>query len=91
MKHLLIIIIKLYWKFIPESKRRKCLFKKSCSNYVYEVTESKGLLHGLKALKIRINNCHPNYNLIEVHGEKLLITNSNNIFKQSEISETILN
>jgi len=91
VKNILLIIIKLYWKYIPESKRKKCLFKKSCSNYVFEKTKKEGLISGVKALKFRIKNCNSNYNIININNESLLITSTNKIFKEQEISKSIIN
>ncbi|WP_367892735.1 membrane protein insertion efficiency factor YidD [Flavivirga aquimarina] len=90
MKYLLLIIIKLYWKYIPESKRRKCLFKTSCSNYVYKITKEKGLISGFRAMIFRINNCNSNHNIIEVDKKKLLITNTHKVFNECEINQYFL-
>lgn len=89
MKYSLILVIQLYWKIIPECKRRKCLFKLSCSKYVYQITKNKGLISGLKALLFRVKNCNPYYNITEIKGEKLLITKSGEIFTKKEISEFV--
>ena len=91
MKIVLLLIIRIYWTLIPKQQRRKCLFKTSCSNYVYDETKKEGLLKGLKALKFRIKNCNPNYNIIKVNKESLLITSTNEVFKEQEISKSILN
>ena len=91
MKNLLLIFIKFYWLVIPESKRRRCLFKISCSNYVYENTKSKGFLSGFRALKFRISNCNAHYSIIELDKEQFLITKANNIFNKKEINQSILN
>ena len=91
MKVLLLILIKTYWLLIPKSKRRKCLFKESCSNYVYEKTKREGLISGVKALKFRIKNCNSNYNLINVNGEKIMISANQQVFKKSELNKSILN
>lgn len=90
MRISLMVIIKLYWFLIPKHKRRKCLFKKSCSNYVYETAKSKGLISGLKALKFRVNNCNSNYNILEIDSQKILITKTNKIIKEDSINESIL-
>ncbi|ARV08190.1 hypothetical protein BTO05_00495 [Winogradskyella sp. PC-19] len=90
MKVFLLIVIKLYWYLIPKNRRRKCLFKKSCSNYVYETTKSEGLFSGLKALKFRVKNCNPHYSIMELDGEKVLITKSNKIFKENFINQSII-
>jgi putative component of membrane protein insertase Oxa1/YidC/SpoIIIJ protein YidD len=91
MRIFLLLIIKVYWVLIPKSKRRKCLFKTSCSNYVYKVTKNEGLFAGIKALRFRVKNCNPNYNIINVNNESLLITSTNKVFKEQEIRNSILN
>lgn len=90
MKITLIVIIKLYWLIIPKHKRRKCLFKKTCSNYVYEITKSEGLISGLKALSFRINNCNSHYSFIELEGEKILVTKTNYILKEDLLNQSLL-
>ncbi len=90
MKFILISLIKLYWLLIPKHKRRKCLFKKSCSSYVYDVTKTYGLISGLKALKFRINNCNPQYRIIEVKGETVLITKSLRTFRQKDLNQSLI-
>lgn len=91
MKIFLLLIIKAYWVLIPKSKRRKCLFKISCSNYVYKQTKTKGLIAGLKALKFRVQNCNPDYSIMQLSNEKILITKTSLILKEKEINESILN
>lgn len=90
MKYLLILIIKIYWLIIPEKKRKRCLFKKSCSNYVYEITQKKGLIAGVKALKFRVHNCNSDYNIVDIGKEKILITKTYKRFKEKEISPFLL-
>lgn len=80
----------MYWLIIPKHKRRKCLFKKSCSRYVYDTTKSEGFISGLRALKFRINNCNPHYSIMELNKEQVLITKANNIFNIEEINHSIL-
>ena len=91
MKRFLLILIKVYWLAIPKSSRRRCLFQESCSNYVYRITKNEGLISGLKALKFRIHNCNQHYSIIEIDNERFLITKSNIVFKEKEISNSILN
>ncbi len=90
MKSIVLIFIKIYWLSVPENRRRKCLFKKSCSHYVYEQTETKGLKAGLRALHFRVRNCNKHYQIIEVNGEKILITKTNKVYPEKELSEYIL-
>ena len=91
MRIVLLIIIKTYWILIPKSKRRRCLFKTSCSNYVYKINKEEGLLMGLRALKYRIKNCDPNYKILNVNGERILISATDTVFKERELNKSILN
>ena len=60
MKHLLLGLIKLYW-IIPEKRRRKCLFKVSCSHHIYSVTKSEGFVSGIKSFINRYKQCRTGY------------------------------
>ena len=64
MRFVLILIIKIYWFVFPESKRRKCIYHKSCSKHVYDITMEKGLLNGFKELIYRIKTCKPNHEIV---------------------------
>lgn len=92
MKHFLLSFIKLYWFFIPLDKRRTCLFHKSCSRHVYDITSEKGLFLGLKALMTRIKTCRPNHEVIYLDKEKTLLIklSDGTILQQNEISENIV-
>jgi putative component of membrane protein insertase Oxa1/YidC/SpoIIIJ protein YidD len=63
MKYLVLIVIRLYWKLVPASKRRKCVFKESCSNAVYKETNNNGFIKGLETLLFRFRNCNNRFEL----------------------------
>ncbi len=90
MKSILLLSIKSYWLLFPKNRRRKCLFKTSCSHYVYQQTQAKGFQVGLRALLFRIQNCNPQYQIIDCGDEKILLTKTNKIVKEMELSEFIL-
>lgn len=92
MKNLLILIIKAYWLIIPASKRRKCIFRKSCSKHVYEETISKGIISGLKALKYRFENCRSGTQIFEnpITRKLQIILPNNQILDEKEISERFI-
>lgn len=90
IKAILFLIIKSYWLLVPRQKRRKCLFKTSCSHYVYQKTKEKGLQAGLRALYFRMQNCNNEYQIIKVGDEKILVTKTNKVFREKELSEFIL-
>ncbi len=92
MKYSLLFVIRLYWWLIPTGKRRSCIYRKSCSRYVYDVTDDKGLLAGLRALTNRVNTCRPNHEIIYLDKEHTLLIKLANgtILQQDEISESIV-
>src|ERR1041384_4634371 len=65
-------LIRLYWRFVPEARRRHCLFRETCSRYVYREIESNGTLKGLRALWDRICACRPGFQL-RVHQHRFEI------------------
>jgi len=87
MKNLLLLLIKIYWRIIPPPKRRTCIFRISCSKYVYEKTKADGWVPGIKALKYRFQNCGSGACIIEnPTGETYIILPNQQILKESEIS-----
>ncbi|WP_010181007.1 membrane protein insertion efficiency factor YidD [Aquimarina agarilytica] len=90
MKYSLLLIIKIYWAIIPKKIRGKCLFKKSCSHFVFDMTKRNGIISGLKAFKFRFKHCRPNYNLINSEDGLLLISVNHFVFKQNEIDTRII-
>jgi len=90
MKYLLLISIKIYWSLIPKTIRGECLFKKSCSHYVFDTTNSKGLIAGLSAIRFRFDHCRSSYSLMNSPDGLLLISAKNKVFKTHEIDKRIL-
>ncbi|MBM1105037.1 membrane protein insertion efficiency factor YidD [Aurantibacter crassamenti] len=90
MKILFLFCIKMYWFLIPENKRKKCLFKKSCSQYVFDITKENGIIGGVKALYFRFKHCRSGYYIINGEAGKLLISARNEVFDTNEINERIL-
>lgn len=66
------------------------MFNESCSNYIYRETKEKGCKAGIKALKYRIDNCRPNYFLIDNNSRILLITAKNEVVEEKFIDKRIL-
>lgn len=60
MRYLLLLSIHLYW-IIPKKNRRQCIFKESCSKYVYRVTKNEGWKKGLLAIQGRRRQCRPGF------------------------------
>ncbi|WP_045492328.1 membrane protein insertion efficiency factor YidD [Chryseobacterium sp. StRB126] len=91
MKNLLILLIKMYWLVIPPAKRRKCIFKTSCSKHVYEKTINEGFISGLKAFKYRFKNCRSGAYILENPSGKIqVILPNQQILNETEISERLI-
>lgn len=92
MKYILILIIRLYWLLKPKQKPQKCIFKKTCSHYVFDITKEQGFFKGFQALYFRYKNCRHGYEIFRnpITGKVQMILPSNFIIESKEISERIL-
>lgn len=92
MKFILLSIIHFYWFIKPIKSKPKCIFCKSCSRYVYEVTLEKGFLKGLTAFYFRYKNCRYGYEIFKnlTTGKTQILLPSGLILEQEEISERLL-
>lgn len=61
MKHLILALIRCYWQLVPEVRRRRCLFRETCSRYVYRETQTLGARAGVVALWRRLCACRPGF------------------------------
>jgi putative component of membrane protein insertase Oxa1/YidC/SpoIIIJ protein YidD len=84
-------MIKFYWKLIPESNRKSCLFSESCSRYVYRITNEEGFWAGIKAFKSRYKKCRPGYKVgyDSKNGATELHLVDGTILKGEEISDNL--
>jgi len=90
MKWTFLLFIKLYWKIIPENKRRNCLFKETCSRFVYQETIDKGFRGGFSSLLSRIQKCRSGYTLYTGNQGLEMKLADGSIIKEDEISPNIL-
>ncbi len=93
MRYLILLVIKMYWLLIPQSNRRKCIFKKSCSNYVFETTQKEGFIKGLKAFQFRYHNCRGNFQVFKnpINDKIQILLPSQIIVEREEIAERVIN
>lgn len=64
MRHLIIILIRLYQIIAPKSIRERCIYRESCSEYVINGAKSGGLAEAIRRLRKRFLTCRPGYHLI---------------------------
>lgn len=93
MKYIILLIIRMYWILIPQSKRRKCIFKKSCSNYVFETTQKEGFIKGLQAFQFRFKNCRGNFSIFRnpIDNKIQMLLPSQIIIEREEIADRLIN
>ena len=72
LKALFLFLIRLYWFLIPPSKRRKCIFKESCSKHVYRKLKDDGFKNGVNAFLKRYHQCRPGYKVFFNSSKKYL-------------------
>jgi uncharacterized protein len=83
MKVLLQILIRLYW-LVPKQWRRRCVFKESCSAYIFRIASQEGFLKALKAFKERRHQCRPNYSLFATEdGKEWVILSDQSVVERS--------
>ena len=59
MKHFLVVLIRLYQKFLSPVKGQTCRFYPTCSEYSVQALQKYGFIKGSwKSIK-RISKCHP--------------------------------
>lgn len=90
MNLILLGAIQLYWRLIPGHKRRNCLFRESCSHYVYRITKEKGFFGGCSALYDRIRKCRPGYRLSKNGDTFQLRLKDGTLLSEEEISLSLL-
>ncbi|MDQ7092455.1 membrane protein insertion efficiency factor YidD [Desulfosporosinus sp. PR] len=59
MKHLLVLVLRFYQKFISPLKGQTCRFYPTCSEYSIQALQKYGLWRGSYKSLIRILKCHP--------------------------------
>lgn len=93
MKWLLLLSIRLYWRYTPPSRRRACLFRQSCSRHVYAATETGGAAVGIAALWRRFRQCRtPSGALFDGDSPRLLLADGATVCRQdlSQVGESYL-
>ena len=92
MKYLILLVIRLYWYLKSKDSNPKCIFKKSCSHYVFEITEEQGFLKGLSAFYFRFKNCRHGYEIFKnpVTNEIQMLLPNKVILDNKEIAERLL-
>ena len=92
MKYILLFIVKGYWILKPKNKKPCCIFRKSCSHYIYDKTKKEGFIEGVKALRFRIKNCKYGFELFinPINNKIQMILPNKSIIKEQGIAKRLL-
>ncbi|MBL7821222.1 MAG: membrane protein insertion efficiency factor YidD [Saprospiraceae bacterium] len=83
-------LIRFYWLIFPETKRRQCLFRETCSNHVYRLIKEKGFIKGFLGFISRIKKCRSGYTIyVGNKGFEVKLADGTTI-NQDEISPQLL-
>lgn len=91
MKWFLLGAISLYRR-LPARFKRQCLFRETCSSVVARVARESGFWPGLRALRIRVSQCQPGYQVYfdnEVKGWQVRFANGS-VSNSSHVADFVL-
>ena len=80
----LLLLIRMYW-YLGNRQKNRCLFKVTCSRWVYQVTLEKGIISGMKCLFKRYKSCRSNYRITENSDNLEGIKASDGVFYQKDV------
>lgn len=90
MRLLVLKLIEFYWHLYPETNRRQCIFKETCSKHVYRRLKEKGLVAGFLALINRVKKCRNGHSLyLGDNGFEMKLVDGTTIY-QDAISPNLL-
>jgi len=83
-------IIEYYWRKVPESKRRVCIHKISCSKTVYNTFNEFGFIEGVKIYFERRTTCNSSYIIDEIDGKIFIVTKNGQVISEDYINPVIV-
>ena len=91
MSRLIVLIIKIYYKFYPEDSRRVCIHNESCSTYVYRVAIEEGGIKAIIAYYSRYKSCNAEYKVgVTDNGNIYIKTKNGLILEENQINPFVL-
>jgi len=84
------MVIRAYWLVWPQRRRRRCIYRETCSKYVFRMTENFGLRAGLKALWQRYRSCRPGYEICTAGGSIHVKLVDGTLLPATEASESTI-
>lgn len=89
MTSAMLAIIRLYWWIVPEHRRRRCLFRETCSVYVYRRTRESGARCGILAAYRRLSACRPGFQVQVRECTFEVVCRDGTIIPQSDLGAVV--
>jgi putative component of membrane protein insertase Oxa1/YidC/SpoIIIJ protein YidD len=86
MTRLFKLAIEVYWAWVPPDRRRVCLFRESCSRYIWRQLDEDGFRAGLSALLLRWRRCRPGYSVVSTAAGTLLVLRDGSTLSEGEMA-----
>jgi putative component of membrane protein insertase Oxa1/YidC/SpoIIIJ protein YidD len=83
-------MIEYYWQKVPESERRVCIHKLSCSKAVYNTFNEFGFIEGVILYIKRRRTCNGFYQIGIKDGNVFIITKNGQIIEENLINPIIV-
>jgi putative component of membrane protein insertase Oxa1/YidC/SpoIIIJ protein YidD len=91
VSRLIVLIIKIYYRFYPEDSRRVCIHSESCSTYVYKVAIEEGGIKAIIAYYSRYKSCNAAYKVGATDDGNIYIRTKNGlILEENQINPFVL-
>jgi putative component of membrane protein insertase Oxa1/YidC/SpoIIIJ protein YidD len=82
--------IEVYWLTVPESSRKVCLYRRSCSKEVYAHLNDYGFCRGMRTYLSRRASCRSGYKVIKKEGNFMLLTRKGLYIEENLINPILL-
>jgi len=87
MRALLLAVVRVYWAVWPRHLNRGCLYRETCSHYIYRVSREAGVLAGCRALLQRYQTCRAGYAVTTKDGELGLMLRDGSFVPERFVAE----
>jgi putative component of membrane protein insertase Oxa1/YidC/SpoIIIJ protein YidD len=87
MRVLLFAVVRVYWAVWPRHLNRGCIYRETCSHYIYRVSRETGFLAGCRALLQRFQTCRPGYAVTTEDGELGLMLRDGSFVPERFVAE----
>ena len=84
------LLIEYYWQKTPESDRRVCIHRTSCSKAVYEHLDNHALIKGIKIYLERRKTCNEFYQLMFQGNHVIIRTKYGKVISEDQINPLLV-